>query len=325
MESEIAMTAYFLISNKQQQYRKKTEHLLVASKEKTKYLSMFCNHKAGENHNVKVINKSSESEEQIKDLGTTLTNQKCIHEAITSRVNPRNACYHSVKNLLSSILLSENITIKIYITIIFHVLCDCKTWSLTFREERTLRVFENRVLRRINEPKRDEVIAEWRSLQNEGLHDLYSSLNTTWVIKSRSTRWARYVDSMGEKRGGYRVLLGKSDGKRPLGRPTCRWEDNIKLSEMVGMDWIDLVQDRNSWRALVNAIMNLRVPKNEWNLLTISWRISLSRRTLLRELLITMGKCIHARGKRTYHHLTEHRYMVAYIVILVHLRKLSNF
>jgi hypothetical protein len=106
---------------------------------------MFCNHKAGDNHNVKVSNKSSESVEQIKDLGTTLTNQKCIHEAIKSRVNPRNACNPSVKNLLSSILLPENITIKIYITIIFHVLYNCKTWSLTFREERTLRVFENSV------------------------------------------------------------------------------------------------------------------------------------------------------------------------------------
>ena len=135
-----------------------------------------------------------------------------------------------------------------------------KLCLLTFREERTLRVFENRVLRRIHKPKRDEVIAEWRSLQNEGLHDLYPSLNVIWMIKSRSTRWAGYVDSMGEKRGGYRVLLGKSYGKRPLGRPMRRWEDNIKLREMVGMDWIDLVQARNSWRTHVNAIMNLRIP-----------------------------------------------------------------
>jgi hypothetical protein len=120
-------------------------------------------------------------------------------------------------------------------------------------------VFENRVLRRIHEPKRYEVIGEWRRLQNADLHDLYSSFNTIRVIKTRSTRWAGYVDSMGEKRGTYRVF-GKSEGKRPLGKPTRRWEDNIKLSEMVGMDWIDLVQDRNSWQALVNAIMNLRVP-----------------------------------------------------------------
>ena len=85
------------------------------------------------------------------------------------------------------------------------------------------------MLRGIYEPGRDEVIAEWRRLQNEGLRDLYSSLSNIRVIKSRSTRWAGYVDSMGEKRGGYRVLLGKSDGKRPLGRPTRKWEDNIKL------------------------------------------------------------------------------------------------
>ena len=106
---------------------------------------------------------------------------------------------------------------------------------------------ENRVLRRIHEPTRDEVIGEWRRLQNEGLHDLYSSLNTTTVIKSRSTRWAGYVDSMGEKRGAYRVLLRKSEGKRPLGRHTRRWEDNIKLSEVVGTYWINLAQDRHSW------------------------------------------------------------------------------
>ena len=116
------------------------------------------------------------------------------------------------------------------------------------------------MLRRIHEPKRDEVTVEWRRLQNEGLHDLHSSLNTIRVIKSRSTRWAGYVDSMGEKRGAHRVLLGKSEGKRSLRRPTRRWEDNIKLSEMVSMDWVDLVQDRNSWQALVKAIMNRRVP-----------------------------------------------------------------
>jgi hypothetical protein len=157
-------------------------------------------------------------------------------------------------------LLSENITIKIYITIIFHVLYDCDTWSPILTEKRTLRVSENRVLRRIHEPKQYEVIGVWRRLQNEGPHDLYSSLNIITVIKSRSTRWAGYVDSMGEKRGAYRVLIGKSEGKKPLGRPTRRWEDNIKLSEMVGTDWINLVQDRNSWQALVNAIMSLRVP-----------------------------------------------------------------
>jgi hypothetical protein len=156
---------------------------------------MFCKHNAGQNHKVKVSNKSSESVEQIKDLGTTLTNQKCIYETMKSRLNSRNACYHSVNNLLSFILLSENITIKIYITLILHVLYEGEAWSPTFREERTLRVFENRVLRRIYEPKRDEVTGEWRRLHNEGLHDPYSSLNTIRVIKSRSMRWAGYVDS----------------------------------------------------------------------------------------------------------------------------------
>ena len=96
-------------------------------------------------------------------------------------------------------------------------------WSLTLREERRLRVFENRVLRRVFRPKRDEVIGEWRKLHNEELRDLYSPPNIVWVVKSRRMRWAR----MGEWRGVHRVLVGKPERKRPLGRR--RWEDNIKM------------------------------------------------------------------------------------------------
>jgi len=124
------------------------------------------------------------------------------------------------------------------------VLYGCETWSLTLKEERRLRVFENVVLRRIFGPKRDEVKTEWRKLHNEELDDLYSSPNIVWVIKSRRIRWAGHVVQMGEKRGVYRVLVGKPEGKRPPGRPSCRWEDNIKmdLQEMgcAGMDWIEL-------------------------------------------------------------------------------------
>jgi hypothetical protein len=95
------------------------------------------------------------------------------------------------------------------------------------REERRLRVFENKVLRRIFGPRRDEVTGEWRKLHNEELNDLYSSPNTVWVIKWRRMRWAGDVARMGKARGVYRVLMGKPEGKRPLGRPRRRWVDNI--------------------------------------------------------------------------------------------------
>jgi hypothetical protein len=112
----------------------------------------------------------------------------------------------------------------------FHVvLYGCKTWSLTLREEHRLRVFENRVLRRIFGPKSDEVTGEWRKLHNEEMNDLYSLSNNMRVVKSRRMRWAGHVARMEKDRGVYRVLVGKSEGKRPLGRPRRRWEDNIKM------------------------------------------------------------------------------------------------
>jgi len=128
---------------------------------------------------------------------------------------------------LSSSLLSRNLKIKIYRTIILPVvLYGCETWSLTLREERRLKVFENRVLRRIFGPKRDKVTGEWRKLHNEELNDLYFSPNVVWVIKLRM-RWAGHVAHMGERRGVYRILLGKHEGKRSLGRPRHRWEGSI--------------------------------------------------------------------------------------------------
>jgi len=107
-----------------------------------------------------------------------------------------------------------------------------------------LRVFENMVFRRIFGPRRDEVTGEWSRLHNEELNDLYSSPNIVRVIKSRRMRWAGHVARMGEERGVYRVLVGKPEGKRPLGRPTRRWVDNIRTDlQEVGcgyMDWIGL-------------------------------------------------------------------------------------
>jgi hypothetical protein len=109
------------------------------------------------------------------------------------------------------------------------VLYGCETWSLTLREEHTLRVFENRVLRRIFEPKRDEVTGGWRKLHNEELRGLYSSPGIVRVIKARRMRWAGHVARMGEVRGAYNILVGRPEGRRPLGRPRRRWVDNIRM------------------------------------------------------------------------------------------------
>jgi hypothetical protein len=124
-------------------------------------------------------------------------------------------------------------------------------------------VSENRVLRKISGPKREED-GSWRKLHNDELHSLYSSPNVVRVIKPRRMRWAGHVARMGERRGVYGVLVGRPEGNRPLGRPRRRWEDNIKmdLSEIGidGANWIQVAQDRVQWRAFVKMVMNLQVP-----------------------------------------------------------------
>jgi hypothetical protein len=144
------------------------------------------------------------------------------------------------------------------------VLYGWETLSLTLSEEHRLRVFENRVLRRIFGLKRDEVTGEWKKLHNVELHDLYSSPSIIRIMKSRMMRWAGHVARMGKKRNVYRLLVGKPEGKRPLGKPRRRCVDNIRMDlGEVGwgdVDWIGLAKDRNWWRTLVNSVLNLRVP-----------------------------------------------------------------
>ena len=157
-------------------------------------------------------------------MGTALTYQNSMQEEIKSRLKSGNACYHSVQNLSSSSVLPTYSTITL--PLVSH---RCETWSFTLREECRLRVFQNRVLRRIFGPKRDKLTVEWRKLHNEELNYLYTSLNIVWVIKSRRMRWAGHVAYMGDRRVVYRVLVGKPVGKRPLERLGHRWEDTIKM------------------------------------------------------------------------------------------------
>ena len=140
----------------------------------------------------------------------------------------------------------------------------CETWSLTLIEEHRLRVFENKVLRKIFGARRDEITGEWRKLHNAELHALYSSPNIIRNLKSGQLRWAWHVAHMEQLRNAYRVLVGKPESKRPLGRPRRRWEDNIKMElREVGCDsrdWIAFAEDRDQWWAYVRAVMNLWVP-----------------------------------------------------------------
>ena len=150
--------------------------------------------------NIKIDNNSFSRVEEIKYFAKNLTNQNSVQEEIKNSLKSGNACYHSVQNILSSSLLFKTIKIKIYRIIILPVLYGCETWSLTLREERRPRMFENRVLRRTFGPKREEVKGEWRKLHNEELNDLYSSFspNIIRVTKLRRMRWAGRI----ARRGG---------------------------------------------------------------------------------------------------------------------------
>ena len=168
---------------------------------------------------------------RVQIFGNNRNQSDPIQDEIKSGLKSGNACYHSVQDLLSSSLLSKNLKINIDWTIILLVVVyGCETWSLTLREEGRLKVFENRVLRRIFGPRRD-----WRKLHNCELNDRYSSPNIR-VMKSGRMGWAEHVAHTGERRGVYRVMVGKPEGKRPLRRPRRRWEDNIKM-ELQEVGW----------------------------------------------------------------------------------------
>ena len=150
--------------------------------------------------------------------------------------------------------------IKIYKTIILPVvLYGCETWSLTLREECRLRYLKTGSWGEYLGPR-----VEWKRFHNEELHSLYRSPNIVRVIKSRRFRWAGHVASMEESRSAFKILTGKPTGKRPLGRPSLRWEDNIRMDlDEIGINAgnrVDSAQDVDYWRVLVNAALNLRVP-----------------------------------------------------------------
>jgi hypothetical protein len=157
-----------------------------------------CHQNAGQNHELKRFNKSFENVAQLGYLGTKITNQNLIQEEIKRRLNSGNACYHSTQNILSSCLLSEDIKIRIYKIIISPVVLYWREiWSLTLREGRRLSLSENRVLRRIFGPKRNEVTEGWRKLHNAELHNFYSAPSVIGIIKSKIMRLVGNVARMG--------------------------------------------------------------------------------------------------------------------------------
>ncbi|KAJ4442515.1 hypothetical protein ANN_04102 [Periplaneta americana] len=205
-----------MLGENPQTIRENTGILLEVSKEiglevnpeKTKYMIMSRDEIIVRNGNIKIGNLSFEEVEKFKYLGATVTNINDTRDEIKHRINMGNSCYYSVEKLLSSSLLSKTLKVRIYKTVILPVvLYGCETWTLSLREEQRLRVFENKVFRKIFGAKRDEVTGEWRKLHNTELHALYSSPDIIRNIKPRRLRWAGHVALMGESRNAYRVWL----------------------------------------------------------------------------------------------------------------------
>jgi hypothetical protein len=184
-------------------------------------------HQNAEQNNIKTSYGSFENV-KFRYFEMTVTNQNLIQEKIKRKLNLGNACYHSIYNLLSSRLLSKNIKIRIHKIIILHVdLCGCETWSLTLREEYRLKVFENRMLRRILRLKRDTIIGGCRRL-HEDHQNLYALPNIIRTIKTRM-RWAGHIPHIEGRTTACRILVGNSEGSRPLGRPNYWIYDCMQL------------------------------------------------------------------------------------------------
>ncbi|KAJ4436763.1 hypothetical protein ANN_16895 [Periplaneta americana] len=233
---------------------------LEVNPEKSKYMIMSRDQNIVRNGNIKVGDLYFEEVEKFKYLGATVTNINDTREEIKRRINMGNACYYSVEKLLSSSLLSKNLKVRIYKTVILPVvLYGCETWTLTLREEQRLRVFDNKILRKIFGAKRDEGKGEWRKLHNAELQALYPSPDIIRNIKSRRLRWAGHVARMGESRNAYRVLVGRPEGKRPLGRPRRRWEDNIKMDLSEEEDKCDSPIAKTISRSLMKKITSINI------------------------------------------------------------------
>jgi hypothetical protein len=217
--------------------KENSETLLEASRdigleinaEKTKNMIMCRHPNSGEYRHIRRANESFEKLTKVKFLGTTKTKQNDIQYEIKSRLHSGNACYLSVQNLLSSRLISKNLKIKIYKTIILPVvLYGRETRSLTLGEDHRVKDFENRVLRKMFGPKREEE-GSWRKLHNNELHSLYSEPDVVKVIKSKRMRWVGHVTFLREGGCVYRVLVVRPESKIPLGRHRRRWDDNFKM------------------------------------------------------------------------------------------------
>ncbi|PSN31574.1 hypothetical protein C0J52_20807 [Blattella germanica] len=209
---------------------------------RTEYMVTHRNASCDANGQLMTNEGNFEEVAEFKYLGDLITNRNEIQKEIKHRLNSGNACYYVLQRLLSSQLLSKNIKLKIYKTVILPViLYGCETWTLTLREENFFG------------PKRDEETGEWRKLHNTELKDLYGKPDIIRKIKSHRLRWAGHVAQMGDERLVRRILEVKPEGKRLVGRP------RMKEVDYTEDDWKTLAQDRDVWRDYVRTAMNLRV------------------------------------------------------------------